>query len=66
VLQSGELVKDIGGDIIPAYPDGNPDLTPFPGNFSFDFTMDAPGDYQLQCYTPRDEDNYIEEAFSIG
>jgi hypothetical protein len=64
--QSGEFVKHIGEAPASAHPAGHPDATPVPGNFSFDFTVDQPGRYIFQCYTPKDEENFIEEAFSVG
>lgn len=59
------LVRAIGNDVIPRYPFGNPKATPFPGNFSYDFTVDEPGTYEVQCYTPVDEDNFIVKEFTV-
>jgi hypothetical protein len=66
IRQSGELVSVAGEAAAPAHPAGRPDATPFPGNFAFDFHVDEPGTYIFQCYTPRDEENFIEEEFHIA
>jgi hypothetical protein len=50
---------------VPQLPGGSPKATPFPGNVSFDFTVDAPGEYKAECYTPNDEDNVIIDVFTI-
>ncbi|MEX2247877.1 MAG: hypothetical protein WEC75_14475 [Dehalococcoidia bacterium] len=59
------LIKLIGGATAPPYPDGTPEKTPFPGNFSFDFTVEEAGHYKVQCYTTADDDNFIEEEFDV-
>ncbi len=64
--QSKNLVKPIGEATIPADPGGSPKATPFPGNFSFDFSVDAPGEYRVDCFTAADEDNFISKTFTIG
>lgn len=64
--RAGELVAVIGDAPAPAHPAGNPEATPFPGNFAFDFTVDQTGSYVFQCYTPKDEGNFIEESFTVG
>ena len=64
--QASEKVKDIGREVVPAFPNGSPELTPFPANFSFDFTVDEPGSYKVDCFTPLDDDNYIREEIVIG
>jgi hypothetical protein len=60
-----ELVKEIGRYTAPALEGGDPDSTPVPGNIAFDFTIDEPGSYRAECYTPEDEDSYIRESFTI-
>jgi hypothetical protein len=65
VLREGELLRHIGSTIIPAYPDGSPEVTPFAGSFSFDFVIDTPGEYRVDCYTNADEDNFIREVITI-
>ena len=63
--QKKELVKVIGGERVAPLPEGDPEATPFPGNYAFDFTVDEPGRYRVECLTPLDEDNYIIEEFTI-
>jgi hypothetical protein len=65
IWREGEFLRHIGSTIIPAYPDGGPDVTPFAGNFSFDFVIDAPGEYRVDCYTNADEDNFIRKMVTI-
>ena len=64
--RADEKVKDIGREVVPAFPNGSPELTPFPANFSFDFTVDQPGSYKVDCFTALDDDNYIREEIEIG
>jgi len=66
VRQGKDLVKEIGGESAPLLAGGGPEATPFPGNFSFDFSMEQPGTYKAECFTPADEDNYIIKTFTIG
>lgn len=61
-----QLIKPIAEVIVMPLENGGPEATPFPGNFAFDFTVDEPGSYRVECLTPRDEDNYIIDEFSIG
>ncbi|MHB8516333.1 MAG: hypothetical protein ACYDCT_13240 [Dehalococcoidia bacterium] len=63
--QGTRLIKPLGHDTIPQYPQGSPKLTPIPGNASFAFTVDAPGDYKAECYTPVDQDVYIIKTFTV-
>lgn len=63
--QNKELVKDLGVTEAPEVPYGNPEATPLPGNYTFDFTVDAAGTYKVQCYTTQDEDNFIEEEITV-
>lgn len=64
--QDKELVKVIGTAQAPPHPEGNPDADPFPGNFIFDFVVDEPGRYRVECLTPADEDNYVIDKITIG
>ena len=66
IRQGKNLVKPIGAESVPQLPGGTPEQTPFPGNFSFDFTLDKPGSYKAECYAPDDQDVYIIKEFSIG
>ncbi|MBI5283616.1 MAG: hypothetical protein HY874_00840 [Chloroflexi bacterium] len=63
--QGREFVKDLGYETVQFLPVGGPEATPFPGNFSLDFTVDEPGTYKASCFTPLDEDNYINRTFTI-
>jgi hypothetical protein len=63
--QGKRTLSVLGSETVPAVPGGAPKATPLPGNFSFDFTVDAPGSYKVQCYTPADEDNFIEKPFTV-
>ena len=57
-------VAGVGDD--PGVPDGGPKATPFPGNYSYDFTIAEPGAYKFECYTTKDDDNYIIRDFTVG
>ena len=59
------LVKALGEESVPAYPGGNPKVTPIAATVSFDFTVDSPGDYVVECFTTSDEDNYILKGLTI-
>lgn len=63
--QGTTTIRVIGRDEIPADPAGSPQATPVPGNFSYDFVVDDPGSYKIQCYTERDKDNFITRAFTV-
>ena len=65
LLDDGEPVQEIGRITAPAFPNGNPDVSPMPGAFVFDFTVTAPGSYVVECYTPADEDNYVRDEIEI-
>ena len=45
--------------------DGGPEATPFPGAISFDFTVDEPGTYIVECLTEKDEDNFIHDEITV-
>ncbi len=66
VRQGKNLVKGIGSATAAFHPLGGPQATPFPGNFSFDFDIDKPGSYKLECFTPADEDNFILKNFKLA
>lgn len=63
--RSKQLIKFIGRDTVPALPGGGPEATPFPGSIAFDFVVDEPGRYRVECLTPRDEDNFIAEFITV-
>lgn len=64
--QNKEAVKQIGEATAPALVYGRPDLPGVPGTFAFDFVVDAPGAYRVQCFTVLEEDNFIEEKITIA
>lgn len=64
--QEKTLIKPIAEVGVMPLDGGSPDATPFPGNFAFDFVVDEPGKYRVECLTPRDEDNYIIDEFTIA
>ena len=61
-----ESIKEIGRTTAPAFPNGNPDVTPMPGVFAFDFAVDEPGTFKVECYTPADEDNFVRDEIEIS
>jgi hypothetical protein len=63
--QSKTVLKEIGSQTVPLLPAGGPKATPVATNYSFDFTVDAPGAYNVKCLTPSDEGNFIVKEFSI-
>ncbi len=65
IRKGKELYKPVGQDTVPRLANGNPKATPFPMNFAYDFTVEAPGTYKFECFTPRDEDNYIIKEFTV-
>lgn len=66
LLQSSETVKEIGRQVVPPLPNGSPESTPFAWNYSFDFIVDNPGEYKVDCFTTLDEDNFIREIIDVG
>jgi hypothetical protein len=64
--RGSEQVMFFGQEAVPAYPNGRPDVTPFPANFSYDFTVDQPGRYKFECFSPIDDDDYIIKEFDVG
>ncbi len=65
IRRGKELVQSLSSERIPALPDGGPKATPFPGNFSYDFAVAEPGAYKFECYTTKDDDNYIIRDFTV-
>ena len=37
-----------------------------PGVFAFDFAVDEPGTFKVECYTPADEDNFVRDEIEIS
>ncbi len=63
--QGTKLIKVVGQGVVPEDPGGTPKATPVAGAASYNFTVDAPGDYRITCYTPSDEDNTIVYGFTV-
>ncbi|MBI5289238.1 MAG: hypothetical protein HY873_09740 [Chloroflexi bacterium] len=64
--QNKQTLFEIGKNVVPPVPDGNPDATPVVGSFSYDFTPPAPGAYRVECLTLREEDNFISKKITIS
>ena len=64
--QNKTTLLEIGKALVQPLADGNPDATPVVGSFSYDFTAPAPGTYKVECLTLKDEDNFIDEKFTIS
>ena len=65
IRQGKNVVKPLGETTAAAIPNGGAKATPVAGEFRADFTVDAPGDYKAECFTPADEDNYIIKNFTV-
>ena len=52
--------------LVPPLPNGNPDATPFVGSLSYDFVPPAAGAYKIECLTPKDVDNFIDEKITVS
>lgn len=65
VLKDNERVTIFPQDIVPEHPAGGPTATPFTANYSYTFSVNEPGRYIIECFTTRDEDNFIGEAFNV-
>lgn len=63
--RSQSVLREIGSAKVPLIPGGGPKATPVATNYSFDFTVDQPGAYNVKCVTPSDENNFIVKEFSI-
>lgn len=63
--KSQTVLKQIGTERVPLIPGGGPKATPVAVNYSFDFTVDAPGTYNVKCLTPSDENNFILKQITI-
>jgi hypothetical protein len=64
--QDKQTLKEIGRTLVPLLPGGNPDATPTVGELRYEFTVDAPGVYKVECLTPKDEDNFIDEEITVS
>ena len=63
--QGKQLVKPVGGDTVPALEGGTPKSTPVAAHYSYPFTVDAAGAYKFECFTTKDQDNFIIREFSV-
>jgi hypothetical protein len=63
--QGQNVVKEVGAETVPQLANGGPQATPVAGTYTFDFTVDEPGTYKAECYTPADENNYIIRQFTV-
>jgi hypothetical protein len=66
VRQEATLIKAIGAETIPALAAGTPESTPVAGHVTYDFTIDEPGAYTVECLTPKDEDNFINDEVEVA
>lgn len=64
--QGKQLVKPIGAEKIAALPGGTPKSTPVASHYTYEFTVDTPGAYKFECFTPADEDNFIIREFTVA
>ena len=64
--QEKETLQQIGGFQAPGVPGLTPEDDGVPGNYSIDFAVNEPGEYKVECFTPKDEGNFIIQAFEIG
>lgn len=66
IRRGKELVQALAVETIAALPEGGPKATPVPGAFTYTFAVAEPGTYKFECYTTKDEDNYIIRDFTVG
>jgi hypothetical protein len=59
-------IRAIGRALTPGVQGVTPNDDGVPGNFSFDFMVEEPGTYKIECYTSKETANYIIEEFSVG
>jgi hypothetical protein len=64
--RSSTALKTLATSTVAAKPDGGPTATPAASTYSFNFTVDSPGSYNVKCVTPSDIDNFIVKAFNVG
>ncbi len=63
--QGKELVKAIGSEQIAALPNGTPKSTPVAVHYSYEFTVEQAGAYKFECFTTKDEDNFVIREFTV-
>jgi hypothetical protein len=64
--QNNQTLRELGRQLVPPLEQGDPEATPVTGHATFDFTVDVPGDYDVECLTPKDEDNYISTDITVA
>ena len=64
--RSSTALKTLATSTVAANLSGGPTATPVASTYSFDFTVDAPGTYNVKCVTPSDIDNFIVKEFHVG
>lgn len=64
--QSRQTLRELGRLLVPALAEGGPEATPVAGDATFDFTVDTAGTYDIECLTPKDEDNYIAKEITVA
>ena len=64
--RSSTALKVLATATVAAKPDGGPTATPAASTYTFDFTIDEPGTYNVKCVTPSDIDNFITKEFHVG
>jgi hypothetical protein len=64
--QNKQTLREIGSTTVPALSGGNPEATPVVGHMTYDFTIDEPGTYIVECLTPKDEDNFIGDEITVS
>lgn len=60
-----ELVKALGSEAVAALGGGTPKSTPVATHYTYEFTVESAGAYKFECYTTKDQDNYVIREFTI-
>jgi hypothetical protein len=63
--QGSETLRPIGSAQAPAVAGLTPDDDGVPGNFSIDFSVERAGDFKVECFTAKEEANFIIDEFTI-
>jgi hypothetical protein len=64
--QGSTTLRQIGRGVAPAVlPERAPEDDGVVGNFSIDFIVEEPGTYKVECYTSKDDDNYLLKEFTV-
>ncbi len=64
--QNKKTLFEIGRDLVPALPEGNPSATPVVSTLTHGFSVDEAGTFVVECLTPKDEDNFIAKEITIS